>query len=62
MFGVAIGYDLDFFPRYGTVFHDLTGSPLYFIGCIELKAVDNALITYKGSSLQGPHIVVGLHV
>jgi hypothetical protein len=55
---ITAGYDLDFFPRYGTVFHDLTGSASYFVSRIELIAGYHALITYRGSSLHGPFIGV----
>ena len=58
---VTMGYDLDFFPRYGTVFHDLSGSLSCFFGRVEIVAGYNDLITYKGASLQGPFIGATLH-
>ncbi len=59
--GVDLEYDCDFFPRYGTVFHDLTGSASYFIDRAELEAGYHALITYKGSSLHGPFFGISWH-
>ena len=59
--GITCGYDIDFFPKYGTVFHDLTGTFSYFIGRVELAAGYHALIAYKGASLQGPSIGVDWH-
>ncbi|MRR08869.1 hypothetical protein EG831_02020 [bacterium] len=59
--GIGLGYDIDVFPRYGTVFHDLTGSCSYFLGRTELSLGYRALITYKGSSLHGPFAGVTWH-
>ncbi|MCU0606739.1 MAG: hypothetical protein MUF78_04810 [Candidatus Edwardsbacteria bacterium] len=59
--GITAGYDLDFFPRYGTTFHDLDGSCSYFAGRAEFSVGYRALITYKGTSLHGPFAGISRH-
>ena len=50
-----IGYDFDFFPEYGTAFHELDGGISYFIGRAELKAGYQAKMIYQGPSLHGSY-------
>jgi hypothetical protein len=50
-----IGYDFDFFPEYGTAFHELDGGISYFVGRAELKAGYQAKMIYQGPSLHGPY-------
>lgn len=58
---LGVSYDIDLFPKYGTVFHDLTGSCSYFLGRAEFSLGYHGLITYKGTSLHGPFAGVSWH-
>lgn len=50
----TIGYDFDFFPEYGTAFHELDAGISYYMGRMEIKAGYQARMIYQGLSLHGP--------
>jgi hypothetical protein len=50
-----IGYDFDFFPEYGTAFHEVDAGISYYMGRLELKAGYQARMIYEGPSLHGPY-------
>jgi len=50
-----VGYDFDFFPEYGTAFHELDAGISYYLGRMEIKAGYQAKMIYEGPSLHGPY-------
>lgn len=50
-----IGYDFDFFPEYGTAFHEVDAGLSYYLGRLELRAGYQARMIYEGPSLHGPY-------
>ena len=50
-----LGYDFDFFPEYGTAFHEVDAGLSYYVRRLEFKAGYQAKMIYEGPSLHGPY-------